>query len=310
MFATASIVFCACIAFGQDFPVRPIRVVAPEPGSGTDFMARVVTPAMSATFGQPIVVDNHLPNAIGETVSRATPDGYTLAAGTSTIWITPLLRKTSYDPVKDFAPVEWTTSSPFILLVNPAVPANSVQDLITLARSKPGALNYSSGPTGGGAHLSGSLFKAMTGVNVVLVPYPAGPPGLNALIAGETQVMINTAATSMTQVRAGKVKALAVTSAEPTPLAPGLPTLASLGLPGYESLVITGFLAPAGTPKDIVNKLNREIVRIVSDPAVKDKFFKIGADVVISTPDEFAAKIKSEMSKWGKVLNEVGIETQ
>jgi tripartite-type tricarboxylate transporter receptor subunit TctC len=290
----------------DDFPTRPVRVLAGEVGGGADVAARMLTDAMSIGLGQPVVVDNRPSALAGDTIAKASPDGYTLAITGSVAWITPLLQKASYDPVKDFAAITLATETPLVLLVHPSVPASSVKDLIQMAREKPGVLNYASGPVGGSAHLGAELFKYMTQTNIVRVPYKGTGPGLNALMGGEVQVMINNAGPAIPQVRAGRLKALAVTSAKPTPLLPGLPTVAE-SVPGYEFTAIFGLFTRAGTPAPVVNRLNKEIVAALSQPQVKERFFKDGSEVVGSSAVEFATTIKDQYTELGKVIQAAGI---
>ncbi len=294
----------SAISAGQDYPAKPIRILGPEPGSGIDFQVRLIAPTLTERLGQQVIVDNRAPAVVVETAARSPADGYTLIAGASLIWITPLLRKTAYDPIRDFAPITLMSSSPFVLVVHPSLPVQSVKDLIALAKARPGQLNYASATPGGGSALSAELFKSMAGVDIVGIPYKGSVQGMAALMTGEVQVMVNTAATTLTQVKAGRLRALAVTSAKPTPLAPGLPTVAAAGLPGYESAVYVGMLAPAGTPGNVINRLNLEIVRALGTPDMKEKFFAAGADVATSTPAQFGAKIQSEIAKWGKLIKD------
>jgi tripartite-type tricarboxylate transporter receptor subunit TctC len=287
-----------------------MRIIGPEPGSGIDLQARLIAQGMAPAIGQPVIVDNRAPAIMVDMAAKALPDGYTVIAGASAIWVTPLVQKTTYNPLRDFAPITTISSSPFVLIVNPSLPAKSLTELIALAKARPGELNYASGVVGGGAFLSGALFKSMAGINIVPIPYTGSALGLNAVIGGEVQIMVNTAATTMPQIKSGKVRALGVTSAEPSAIVPGVPTVAASGLPGYESTVIVGILAPAGTPAPIVDRLNREIVRVISLPEVKEKFFNTGADVYSGSPEQFSAKIKSEIAKWGNVIREAGIKVE
>ena len=291
----------------QDYPNRPIRILGPEPGSGIDFQVRLIAPQLAERLGEPVIVDNRAPALLVETAAKSPPDGYTLIAGASIIWITPLIQKTSFDPIRDFSPITLISSSPFILVVHPSLPVRSVRELIALAKAKPGQLNFASATPGGGSFLAADLFTSMARINIVGIPYKGSIMGMTDLMAGEVQLMLNTAATTLVQVKAGRLKALAVTSAKPTALAPGIPTMSASGVPGYESVVFVGVLAPAGTPVPIINRLNLEIVRAVKAPDVKHKFFNSGADTLNTTPEQFAAKIKSEMAKWSKVIKAAGI---
>jgi tripartite-type tricarboxylate transporter receptor subunit TctC len=243
-----------------------------------------------------------------ETAAKSAADGYTLLHYGSTVWLLPYMREgVPWDALKDFAPISLTLSSPNLLVVHPSLPVNSVKEFIALLKTKPGDYNYSLGSRGTSPHLAVELFKAMTGVNIVAVPYKGNIPGLNALLAGEVHMVFSTAATGGPFVKSGKLRALAVTSSEPSGLFPGVPSVAASGLPGYESVSITGMLAPAKTPDAVIKRLNQEMVRFLNQPDTKDKFLNTGAEVVGSSPEEFSARIKSEMTRLGKVIKDAGI---
>jgi tripartite-type tricarboxylate transporter receptor subunit TctC len=293
----------------QEYPTRPVRIVTSEVGGGNDLQARMIARGLSASLGQQVIVENRPSGVIpGEIVSRASPNGYTLLLYNNTLWTGPLLQATPYDPVRDFAPVTTATIGPNVLVVNPASPANSVAELIALAKSKPGALNYASSGTGATNHLAAELFKTLAGVDIVRIGYKGAGPALNDLIANQIQVMFPTAGAAAPHVRAGRVKALAVTSAERSSIAPQLPTVAASGLPGYESLAIYGIFVPARTPRALVNRLNEEIVRVLNSADVKEKFFSMGMEAVGGTPEQLAAKVHSEMVRMGKVIRDAGIK--
>jgi tripartite-type tricarboxylate transporter receptor subunit TctC len=295
----------------QAYPTRPVRLVTAEPGGGNDLTARTIVQALGGSLGQQVVVDNRggAGGAIAiELVARAKPDGHTLLLYANNIWLIPLLRSNvPYDPVTDFSPITWAARSPSTLVVHPSLPVKSMADLIALAKARPGELNYGSAGTGSSSHLAMELFKFMTGVNVVRVPFKGNGPALNALIAGNVQVMITTTGTASPHQQSGRLRPLAVTSARPTPLAPGLPTVASLGLPGYESEQIYGVYAPAGTAPAILKRINEEFVRVLARPEVKERFFAAGIEVVGSAPEELAAVMKSEMTRLAKVIKAAGI---
>src|SRR5262245_6999582 len=234
-------------AFGQGYPSRPVRIVTSEPGGGNDVQARVIARGLTDALGQQVIVENRPSGVIpGEIVSKAPANGYTLLLYNNTLWTGPLLQKAPYDPLRDLAPVATATIGPNVLVVNNALPVTSVGELIALAKAKPGALNYASSGTGATNHLAAELFKTMAGVDIVRIGYKGANQGLNDLMAGQVQVMFPTAGAAAPHVKAGRVKALAVTSAERSSIAPELPTVASSGLPGYESLAIYGVFAPAG----------------------------------------------------------------
>ncbi len=301
----------SCNAVSQDYPNKPIRIVTSEAGGGNDIQARMIARGLSGALGQQVIVENRPSGVIpGEIVSRASPNGYTLLLYNNTLWTGPLIQKTPYDLVRDFAPVTTATIAPNVLVVNPASPANSVAELIALAKSKPGALNYASSGTGATNHLAAELFKTMAGVDIVRIGYKGAGPGLNDLIANQIQVMFPTAGAAAPHVKAGRVKALAVTSAERSSIAPQLPTIADSGLPGYESLAIYGIFVPAGTPRALVNRLNGEIVRILGSADVKEKFFSMGMEAVGGTPVELTARVKADIVRMGRVIRDAGIKVQ
>ncbi len=292
---------------GQAYPNKPIRIVTTAPGSGNDLVARLVAPRLSENWGQPVIVDNRGIVA-GEIVAKAPPDGYTLLFYGSPLWISPLIRKhVPYDPVRDFLPITLTVNTPNILVIHPSVPAKSVKELIALAKTRPGELNYGSASPGSTSHLAAELFKAMAGVDMVRIPYKGSGLALNALLAGEFHLMFPNAGSVAPHAKTGKLRALAVTSTEPSALAPGLPTMAASGLPGYESSSPFGTFAPARTPTAVVTQLHREIVRALNWPEVKERLFNAGVEVIGGSPEELAATMKSEMARWGKVIRDAGI---
>ena len=299
----------AGVVSGQDYPNKPIRIVTGGAGGGSDFTSRQIAQGISGSLGQPVVVDNRASGVIaGEIVSKAPPDGYNLTVAGSAFWILQLLRKMPYDAVADFAPVSLISREVNILAVNPSVPATSVKELIALAKAKPGQLNYGSSTPAGPAHLAAELFKSMAGVNIVNVPYKITPMVITALIGGEVHLTIMDAGLVAPHVKTGKLRALAVTSAEPSALTPGLPTVAASGLPGYEVVGLTGIWAPAKTPAAIINRLNQEIVRVLNRADVKERFLNAGSEVVGGSPQEFTAMIKSDIARMSKVIKDAGIK--
>ncbi len=299
---------CLTCAQAQTYPNRPVRIISSEPASTNDVVARLIAQGLTESLGQQVIVDNRGLRAI-EIVAGSQPDGYTLLAYGSPVWVLPFLRKNvPWDPIKSFSPVTWTTNSPNILVVHPSVPAKSVKDLIALAKAKPGALNYSTSSPGASAHLAGALFTSMTGLKIVPIGYKGTTSALNGVVVGETQMMFATAAAVAPHVTAGRLRSLAVTSDQPTDLAPGLPTVAAAGVPGYEASLVLGVLAPAKTPSEIVERLNKEIVRQLRENVVKERLFRLGVDVKATTQAEFANKIKSEIEKWGKAIKDAGIQ--
>lgn len=295
------------------YPTKPIRIVVPQSAGGsTDLTARLVAQKLSDALGQSVVVDNR-PGAgsiIGtDIVAKAPADGYTLLVVASSITLNPSLhKKLPFDPVRDLAPVTQLSAFPNMLVVHPAVPVKSVQDLIALAKSRPGQINYGSSGTGTGTHLSAELFKYMTGVDMVHVPYKGGGPAVIALLGGQVQLNFATIPSVLLHVRAGKLRAVAVTTIRRSPAAPEVPTIAESGVPGYDHGPWNGMLAPAKTPKAIIARLNAEVARIVHMPEAAAVLVHEGAEPVGNTPEEFAAIIKTETVKWAKVIRAAGIK--
>lgn len=292
----------------QDYPNRPIRFVTAAAGGGNDFSARLIAQGLSERLGQQVIVDNrggtHVPQNL---VAKAAPDGHTILSQNNTVWIAPLLEKTAYDHFRELAPITLTARTPNILVAYPAFPANSVKELIAAAKAAPGEINYASGVVGSSNHVAAELFKAMAGVNLMRIGYRGTGPALIDVMSGQVKVMFATSTSSWVHVKAGRLKALAVTSAEPSPLAPGLPTIAASGVPGYAAEAIYGVWAPAGTPSAILTRLNQEIVKVLTTPQVRDRFFSTGAEVVASTPQAFASEIKAESTRLEKVFKSAGI---
>jgi tripartite-type tricarboxylate transporter receptor subunit TctC len=305
------VAFCVSTVFAQSYPNKVIRVVTNEAGGDSDLQIRLlVANGLPELLGQPVVVENRPTVIVGELVARAAPDGYTLIVFGGSLWNAPFLSKTAYDPVKDFTPITILTSTPQLLVVNSSVPVNSVKDLVALAKAKPGFLNFPNTGPGATSNLSAELFKYMAGVNLVGVRYKGTPQAINALISGEVQVGFLLLANALPQVKTGKLKALAVTSPQPSALFPELPTVASAGLPGFAAGALSAFLAPAKTPTAIVNRLNQETVRVLNKPEVKDRHLAAGVEVVGSSPKESAALIAADMATIGKLIKDVGIKAE
>ena len=298
----------AAAAGAQDFPSKPIRMVSPGPGGGADFVARLVAQGISGPLGQQVVVDNRPAGVIpGQIVAKARPDGYTLLVNGNSFWIAPLMQDSPFDPVRDFSPITTAVGSPNILVVHPSVAVNSVQDLIALAKARPGALNYGSSTAGGSVHLSAELFRHMAGINIVRISYKSSGATVNALLGGEVQLMFANGPPVAPHVKTGRLKALAVTTLQPSAQFPDLPTVAGSGLPGFEVTTVYGIFAPAKTPASVVDRLNREIVLFLARADVKEKFLAAGAETIGSSPAELAAAVKSEMARMGKVIRADGI---
>jgi tripartite-type tricarboxylate transporter receptor subunit TctC len=296
---------------GQNFPYRPIRIITVQPGGVGDLIARPLAQGLAGPLGQPVIVENRPSGVIpGDMVAKALPDGYTLLVTSAILWIGPLMQKSPYDPVRDFSPITLLVTTPNVLVVHPSLPAKSVTELIAAAKAKPGALNYASAGAGGSTHLAAELFKAMAGVDIVKISYRGAGPAIVDLLAGQVQLMFATAGSVMPHIHSGKVRALAVTSARPSVLAPGLPTVADSGVPGYASASPYGLLAPAGTPSGIVQRLNVAVLGVINAPEIRERFLNLGVEVVGSSAEQFAVTMKSEITRMGKVIKNAGIRLE
>ena len=297
-------------AAAQTYPTKTVRmIVGYPPGGPTDVLARIVSQKLTQAWGQQVIVDNR-PGASGmigaEFTARAAPDGYTLLMVPVTYAVTPsLFSKMTYDVEKDLAPVAQVAAAPFILVVHPTLPVKTVKDLITLARSRPGQLNFASASTGGMPHLAGELFNSMTGVKMVHIPYKGAAPATTDLLSGQVTLMFNNMLSAMPQVKAGRLRAVAVTSLTRSAAAPELPTIAET-VPGYEANGWYGAFAPAATPKDLINRVNAEMNRIMKMPDVTQRLAGDGVEAVGTTPEQFGAYLKQEVAKWGKVVKASG----
>ena len=279
--------------FGQDYPTKPVRIVTTGIGSVADAAARLIAPGLSIALGQQVIVDNRAAGVIpGSVVAKAPPDGYTLLLYGNPHWLAPFLPdNVPFDPVKDFTPVTLAIKTPTVLVVHSSLPIKFVKELIALAKAKPGALNYSSAALGSSSYLAAELFKYMAGVNIVFIPYKATATVITDLLGGQLHTLFGTGGSVMPFVHSGRLRALAVTSAQTTALVPGVPTVAASGLPGYEVVSSQAVFAPAGTPRPVINKLHAEIAKVLNRPDVKDKFFSLGVDTAGDTPEECAAMV-------------------
>lgn len=320
MLTIAAVSAAGAAAFAGDapaqvFPAKPVRlIVAWGPGGAPDIFARVVGEKLYAQTGQPVIVDNR-PGATGnvgaDIVAKAAPDGYTIFNATLSLAISPgFYRNLPFDPVNSFAPVTMLASVPLILTVHPGLPAKSVSDLIALAKSKPGALNYASVGSGSPAHVAGELVQSIARAKLVHVPYKSGGAMVTAILSGEAHLAFIAIAPALPHARAGRVRVLAVTARKRSPAIPDVPTFAEAGLPGIEVDNWNGILAPARTPGHLIAKLRDEILKGVRAPGVAEQFARQGAEVNTSTPAEFSSTIKAEMTKWAKVVREAGIQPQ
>ena len=300
----------------QSYPIRALRLIVPfAPGGGNDTVARSIAQQISAGLGQPVVVDNRAGagGVIGaDAAAKAAPDGYTLfLGGVGSHAVNPSLNPNlPYDPVKDFAPVSLIASAPSVLVVNQGLIARSLAELTAMAKASPGKLNYATNGNGSSSHLAMVLYETMAGVQMVHVPYKGFAPALTDILSGQVQLMFNSIVALVPQIRAGKVRALAVTSRNRSSLLPDIPTLAESGLSGYEAGSWYGILAPAGTPREIVMRLNAEIVRAVKQPELRERLAGEGADPIGGTPEEFSAHIRTELARMGKLIRDARIKVE
>ena len=299
-------------AFPQAYPTKPIRIVVPlSAGGTTDVVMRLISPKLSESLGQQVVIDNR-PGAGGNiganVVAKAAPDGYTLLMGTSSSHGTnvTLYSKMPYDAVNDFTPITLVGYVPFIMMVHPSLGVTSVKELIALAKSKPGQINYASSGNGTSSHLGMEMLKTMAGIDLIHIPYKGTAPANQDLLAGHVSIQFDGVPAALPFIRSGKVRGLAVTSPKRISAAPELPTIAESGVPGFEYTAWVGIMAPAGIPREIVARLNTEITRILNLPEIKDRLLALGFEAAPSTPEQFATHIKTEIAKWEKVVKASG----
>ena len=300
-------------AWGQAYPNKPLKMILPFPAGGpSDIVARAMGQGLAEALGHNVVIDNRPGGGglIGATLAAKAPgDGYTLLlGGITTFGVAPSVHKNlAFDPVKDFLPVTMATRQPILLMMHPSLPVKSVREFIALAKARPGEINYASSGPGGSGHMAGELFRLVTGVNLVHIPYKGAPPALNELIAGQVQVMFGTILASAPHIRSGRVRAIAITGPQRSTALPEVMTFSEAGLPTYDASSWNGVLVPAGTPRAVVDRLNAEIVRILKSPNVLERLAQDGALPAPTTPEEFAAFIKAEIVKWGKVVQAANI---
>ena len=317
LFSPAVVVGCALsaaapAALGQAYPTKPVRMIAASsPGSAVDIVARIVAQKLGEQLGQQVVVDNRAGaggNLGAELAATAAPDGYTLFMGTPAHAInTGLYRKLNYDLIRDFSPVTQVTSGQYVVVVHPSLPAKSIRELISLARAKPGQLNYASAGSGNATHLAGELFASATRIKLVHVPYKGSGPAVTDLVGGQVQLMFANLVAALPQVKTGRIRALAVTGQKRAAAAPELPTVIEAGVPGYVVTSWFGVLLPAATPRELIMKLNAELARTMSAPDVRDRLAADGAEPTTGTPEQFGAFLRAEITQWTKVVKDAGI---
>ena len=295
------------------YPSKPLKLIMSFPAGGpTDIVGRLIGQKLTDAWGQNVVIDNRPGGGGmigGALAAKSPPDGYTLfLGGISTLSIAPFVQKNMpFDPTRDFQPVSRTTLQPLLLMTHPTLPVKTVKEFIALARARPGQINYASSGPGGSGHLAGELFRMMTNTNIVHVPYRGAPPALLDLMSGQVQTMFGTILASVPHMRSGRLRGIAITGPRRSEAVPEVPTFAESGLPGYDASSWNGIVVPSGTPRPIVDKLNAEIVKIMQMPAVLERLAPDGTLAISSTPEEFAAFIKSEQAKWSKVVREAKI---
>ena len=318
MFKSCLAAIIAALSFNaaaQSYPSKPIKIVVPYPPGGfNDTLGRTLAAKFSESWGQPSFVENK-PGGntlIGsDFVAKSPPDGYTLLVVAFPFAVTPsLIKQMPYDTLRDFAPVILAAQSPNLLVVNPQVPVKSVAELIALAKSQPGKLSYASTGNGSSNHISMELFKSMAGVDILHIPYKGSAPAVTDLLGGQVGVMFDNVPNVLPHVKAGKLRGLATSGTTRSALAPDIPTVAESGVPGYEVMVWFGLVAPAGTPRDVVQKLNAEVVKILAMPDVRERFLAQGVEPVGGTPEQFGEHIRAQMAKWSKVVQDAGVKAE
>jgi tripartite-type tricarboxylate transporter receptor subunit TctC len=314
-FLAAVLVSAAAAVSAQSYPVKPVRVlVGFPPGAGVDITTRLFTPRLAEALGQPFVVDNR-PGAAGniaaEVAAKTPPDGYSILSASAPIVMSQALyAKPGFNLERDFDPIGMMASAPFILVVHPSLPAKSLKEFVAIAKSRPGQMAFASTGNGSTPHLSMEMLKAQAGIDLVHVPYKGTPQAVVDLLSGQVQAMFANTLSVLPQVQAGRLRALAISSAKRSAAAPELPTVAESGMPGYESGTWFGLFAPAGTPREVITRLNGELVRIVATPDMKARLLAQGADPISVTPEQFRAFVKNELARWGKVVKTVGIKVE
>ena len=310
-----ALVMTAGAASAQTYPTKAVRLVVPFlAGGSTDIVGRTVAQKLSEMWGQQAFVDNRPGGGttIGtEMVAKAAPDGYTLLVTPAPFTINPsLLTKLPYDALTDFAPITLINTTPLVMVVNPGVPAKNVKELIALAKAKPGKLNFGSSGTGGSNHLAGELFDAMAGVKMVHIPYKGNAGALTDIVGGHLDVVYNGITSAVALIRGGKLRALAVTSLQRSAALPDVPTIDESGLKGFEAVAWNGLTAPAKTPRDVIMKINADVIKIVNSPELKERLKADGSDPVGNSPEQYAAFLRNEIAKWAKVIKFAGVKPE
>lgn len=314
-FACTALLTASGTALAQNYPTKPVKVIVPSSaGGGTDIVTRIITPELSKRLGQQVIVENR-PGAgtvIGiDAAAKSPADGYTLLMGLSTLAINSALRKSvPYDPIGDFAPITVAIASPSILVVHPSVPVKSLKEFIAFARARPGQLNYASAGTGTYPHMTYELFLSMAKLKMEHIPYKGTAPAMVDMVAGQVASMAGTVLTALPHIRSGRLRPLGISSLKRSEVAPDIPTVSEAGLPGFEAVQWYGLLAPAKTPRSIIERLHREMVQILQSPQIKKRFAADAAETVGNTPDEFAKHIRNELEKWDRVARNAGIKKQ
>ncbi len=307
--ALTALVACSAHAQEQAYPNRYIRILTSEAGSTNDIVARLLARHLPEKLGQTVVVENRGGPA-ADVAARSAPDGYTFLLYGSSVWVLPYFRRMGYDPLRDLTPVSSAYSQAIILLVHPSLPVKSVKELMALAKARPGQLNYSAGTTAATPHLAMELFKYQSGLDLLRVNYRGTQPAVNALVAGEVQVMFTGAGSVQPLMKSGRLRAIAVTTAERSPLVPGLPTVAESGLPGYEFTSVVGVFAPAKTPPAIVEMMSREITAVLKRQEIVDGLFESGTASLGSTPEDFGNRVRADIERWRKIIKDTGIRIE
>jgi tripartite-type tricarboxylate transporter receptor subunit TctC len=312
MAASVSVHAQSPVPADKNYPVKPVRMIVPtSPGGGTDFTARAIAPKLSELLGQQIVVENRAGGGtiIGnELAARAAPNGYTLLMGISSLTSIPYLySKVPYDVLKDLAPISQVVTVPHLLVAHPSLPARSVKQLVALARTRPGQINFGAGSAGSNPHLAMELFNHMNGIKMVHVPFKGQGPALSDVLGGHTSLMMANVLSALPHAKSGKLRALGVSSAQRAAVAPTIPTIAEAGVPGYEVVQWFGVFAPAATPQEIVTRVHTAVVRALQDPTVRERFVSDGAEPIGNTPEQFAAVIRADLAKWARVIRDARI---